>query len=179
MNNVFCFLLFFILVSIVVMEFSVQCVIFVEEIYVDEDFDLLNSELLFWDIIFGGFGKDGIFVFIDLEFIMVKSDKWFIDEDCVVGVIFNGVSKVYLVWVLNYYEIINDDFDGLWVVIIYSLFCGSVMVYQIEECSQEWELVVLGLVYNNNVLYFDWEIESFWLQVLGCVVVGLVVGVQL
>lgn len=179
MNNVFRSLLLLILVSTVVMELSAQRAIFVEETYADEDFDLSNSELPSWDIIPGGPGKDGIPALTDPEFTTAKSDKWLTDEDRVVGVTLNGVSKAYPVRVLNYHEIINDDFDGLRVAITYSPLCGSVMVYQTEERSQEWELAVSGLVYNNNALYFDRETESLWSQVLGRAVAGPAAGAQL
>ena len=179
MNNVFRSLLLLILVSTAVMELSAQRAIFVEETYADEDFDLSNSELPSWDIIPGGPGKDGIPALTDPEFTTAKSDKWLTDEDRVVGVTLNGVSKAYPVRVLNYHEIINDDFDGLRVAITYSPLCGSVMVYQTEERSQEWELAVSGLVYNNNALYFDRETESLWSQVLGRAVAGPAAGAQL
>lgn len=156
-----------------------QRAIFVEETYADEDFDLTNSELPSWDIIPGGPGKDGIPALTDPEFTTAKSDKWLSDEDRVIGVTLNGVTKAYPVRILNYHEIINDDFDGMRVAITYSPLCGSVMVYQTEERDQEWELAVSGLVYNNNALYFDRETESLWSQVLGRAVAGPVAGAQL
>ena len=180
MNNVFRSLLLFIFsVSILGMELNAQRAIFVEETYADEDFDLSNSELPSWDIIPGGPGKDGIPALTDPEFTTAKTDKWLEEDDRVVGVSLNGVSKAYPIRVLNYHEIINDDFDGLRVAITYSPLCGSVMVYQTEERTQEWELAVSGLVYNNNALYFDRETESLWSQVLGRAVAGPAAGAQL
>ncbi|MEM7382250.1 MAG: DUF3179 domain-containing protein, partial [Bacteroidota bacterium] len=166
-------------VSILGLELNAQRAIFVEETYADEDFDLSNSELPSWDIIPGGPGKDGIPALTDPEFTTAKTDKWLEEDDRVVGVSLNGVSKAYPIRILNYHEIINDDFDGLRVAITYSPLCGSVMVYQTEERTQEWELAVSGLVYNNNALYFDRETESLWSQVLGRAVAGPAAGAQL
>lgn len=180
MNNVFrSLLLLLALVCTTLTGLYAQRAIFVEETYADEDFDLSNSELPSWDIIPGGPGKDGIPALTDPEFTTAKTDKWLEADDRVVGVTLNGVSKAYPIRVLNYHEIINDDFAGLRVAITYSPLCGSVMVYQTEENAQEWELAVSGLVYNNNALYFDRETESLWSQVLGRAVAGPVAGAQL
>jgi hypothetical protein len=172
------FLLIILVVSVGTGLFG-QRAIFVEETYADEDFDLSNSELPSWEIIPGGPGKDGIPALTDPEFTTAKSGKWLENEDQVVGVTLNGVTKAYPIRILNYHEVINDDFDGMRVAITYSPLCGSVMVYQTEEREQEWEMAVSGLVYNNNALYFDRETESLWSQVLGRAVAGPVAGAQL
>lgn len=179
MNIVFRSMLLFAIVGITITSLKAQRAIFVEETYADEDFDLSNSELPSWDIIPGGPGKDGIPALTDPTFTTARNGKWLQGEDKVVGVTLNGVTKAYPIRILNYHEVINDDFAGLRVAITYSPLCGSVMVYQTENRSQEWELAVSGLVYNNNALYFDRETESLWSQVLGRAVAGPVAGAQL
>ncbi|MEL7422710.1 MAG: DUF3179 domain-containing protein [Bacteroidota bacterium] len=180
MNTVFrSFVFLLVLIMCTYGAVQAQRAIFVEETYADEDFDLSNSELPSWEIIPGGPGMDGIPALMDPEFTTAKSDKWLTEGDRVVGVTLNGVTKAYPVKVLNYHEVINDDFAGMRVAITYSPLCGSVMVYQTEERNQEWELAVSGLVYNNNTLYFDRQTESLWSQALGRAVAGPVAGAQL
>jgi len=158
---------------------SAQRAIFVEETYADQDFDLRNSELPSWEIIPGGPGKDGIPALTDPHFTTAKQDKWLEDDDRVVGVSLNGVAKAYPVRILNYHEVINDDFDGMRVAITYSPLCGSVMVYRTETAGQNWEMAISGLLYNNNALYFDRETESLWSQTMGRAVAGPVAGQSL
>lgn len=158
---------------------SAQRAIFVEEAYADETFDMSNLELPSWDIIAGGPGKDGIPTLKDPAFVKARQDNWLADEDMVVGVTYRGITKAYPIRILNYHEVVNDDFDGRSVAITYSPLCGSVMVYATETDNEEWELAVSGLLYNNNALYFDRETESLWSQALGRSVAGPVAGAQL
>lgn len=158
---------------------NAQRAIFVEENYADEDFDLSNAELPSWEIIPGGPGKDGIPALTDPHFTTARSDKWLKEEDLVIGVTMNGVAKAYPIRVLNYHEVINDDFKGQRVAITYSPLCGSAMAYRTSTHDQQWEMAVSGLLYNNNALYFDRETESLWSQVLGRAVAGPAAGAQL
>ncbi|WP_367390918.1 DUF3179 domain-containing protein [Lewinella sp. LCG006] len=180
MNKVFrSFLLMAAVMIVCVTGLNAQRAIFVEESFADEDFNLSNSELPSWEIIQGGPGKDGIPALTDPDFTTARSDKWLTEEDLVIGVTLNGVTKAYPIRVLNYHEIINDDFKGERVAITYSPLCGSAMAYRTETHEQTWELAVSGLLYNNNALYFDRETESLWSQSLGRAVAGPVAGAQL
>jgi hypothetical protein len=159
---------------------SAQRAIFVEETYADADFDLSNSDLPSWDIIPGGPGKDGIPALTNPAFTTAKKDNWLADEDLVIGISINGIAKAYPVRVLNYHEIVNDEFKGEAVAVTYSPLCGSAMAYRTNgKDYQNWELAVSGLLYNNNALYFDRQTESLWSQVLGRAVAGPVAGAQM
>lgn len=180
MNKVFrSFLLMAAVMIVCSAGLNAQRAIFVEESYADEEFDLSTSEFPSWEIIQGGPGKDGIPALTDPDFTTARSDKWLTEEDLVIGVTMNGVTKAYPIRVLNYHEIINDDFKGERVAVTYSPLCGSAMAYRTETHEQTWELAVSGLLYNNNALYFDRETESLWSQTLGRAVAGPVAGAQL
>lgn len=156
-----------------------QRAIFVEETHASTDFNLVNSELPSWDIVPGGPGKDGIPALTTPTFAVGKKDKWLQDEDLVVGVHLNGVAKAYPVRILNYHEVVNDNFKDQAVAITYSPLCGSAMAYRTSDGKNQWELAVSGLLYNNNALYFDRQTESLWSQALGRAVAGPVAGAQL
>jgi hypothetical protein len=158
---------------------SAQRAIFVEETYADADFDLTNSEIPSWELIPGGPGKDGIPALTDPDFTLAKKDQWLADDEKVIGITRNGVSKAYPISILNYHEVINDDFNGERVAVTYSPLCGSAMVYHTEEGAQEWEMAVSGLLYNNNALYYDRNTQSLWSQVFGRAVAGPAAGAQL
>ncbi|MEL7220684.1 MAG: DUF3179 domain-containing protein [Bacteroidota bacterium] len=158
---------------------TAQRAIFVEETYADADFDLSNSEIPSWELIPGGPGKDGIPALTDPSFTLAKKDKWLADDDRVIGITRNGVSKAYPISILNYHEVINDDFKGERVAITYSPLCGSVMVYRTETGQEQWELAVSGLLYNNNALYYDRNTQSLWSQLHGRAVAGPVAGAEL
>lgn len=156
-----------------------QRAIFVEETYADEEFQMDNMQIPSWDVVAGGPGKDGIPSLTDPTFITAKKDKWLEKEDLVIGLTIDGVSKAYPIAIMNYHEVVNDDFGGRSVAITYSPLCGSAMAYRTEDKNNEWELAVSGLLYNNNALYFDRQTESLWSQVLGRAVSGQVAGAEL
>ncbi|MEZ4985539.1 MAG: DUF3179 domain-containing (seleno)protein [Saprospiraceae bacterium] len=101
------------------------------------------------------------------------------EDDRVIGITLNGVSKAYPVRILNYHEVVNDDFKGTEVAVTYSPLCGSAMAYHTTNGNNQFEMAVSGLLYNNNALYFDRETESLWSQVLGRAVAGPVAGAAL
>lgn len=160
-------------------QLNAQRAIFVEETYADEAFQMSNMEIPSWDIVAGGPGKDGIPALSDPSFVNAKKDNWLKKDDLVIGVTINGVSKAYPLRILNYHEVVNDEFDNRSVAITYSPLCGSAMAYRTEDKHNEWELAVSGLLYNNNALYFDRQTESLWSQVSGRAVSGKVAGAQL
>ncbi len=160
-------------------QLNAQRAIFVEETYADEEFEMSNMEIPSWDIVTGGPGKDGIPALSDPAFVSSKKDNWLEKDDLVIGLTINGISKAYPVRILNYHEVVNDEFDNKSVAITYSPLCGSAMAYRTEDKHSEWELAVSGLLYNNNALYFDRQTESLWSQVLGRAVSGSVAGAQL
>jgi hypothetical protein len=180
MKTIYSRMLFFLALCLGLTQVSTaQRAIFVEETYADAAFDLSNSELPSWDLIPGGPGKDGIPALKDPAFVKAKQDNWLEAEDRVIGVSFRGITKAYPVRILNYHEVINDDFDGRSVAITYSPLCGSAIAYATESGEEEWEFGVSGLLYNNNALYFDRQTESLWSQVLGRAVAGKAAGAEL
>lgn len=158
---------------------NAQRAIFVEETYADEEFQMNNMEIPSWEVVAGGPGKDGIPALTDPAFVDAKKDKWLEKEDLVIGITIDGESKAYPIRIMNYHEVVNDDFGGRSVAITYSPLCGSAMAYRTEDKHSEWELAVSGLLYNNNALYFDRQTESLWSQVLGRAVSGQAAGAEL
>ncbi len=158
-----------------------QRAILVEESYHGmEDFRMENLQIASWDIVPAGPGKDGIPALTDPTFVPANRDRWLDPNEPVLGVSYNGVSKAYPLRVLNYHEVVNDEFGGESVAVTYSPLCGSGMAYRTENTGGEsWELAVSGLLYNNNPLFFDRKTESLWSQVLGEAVSGPVSGAQL
>ena len=131
-----------------------QRAIFVEENASTEDFRMENLNIPLWDIIQAGPGKDGIPALSRPNFVSRKKDNWMEPDEPVIGVYVNGVAKAYPVRILNYHEVVNDDFDGQAVAVTYSPLCASALAFSTEQPNENWELAVSGLLYNNNLLFF-------------------------
>ena len=157
-----------------------QRAILVEESYHGkEEFSMENLQIPSWDIVRAGPGKDGIPALDDPTFVPARRDAWLDPNEAVIGVSYNGVTKAYPLRILNYHEVVNDEFGGESVAVTYSPLCGSGMAFRTENRDDTWELAVSGLLYNNNPLFFDRQTESLWSQVLGEAVSGPVAGAKL
>jgi hypothetical protein len=158
---------------------NAQRAVFVEETVSQDEFRMENLAIPSWDIVPAGPGKDGIPAITDPEMASAKHDRWLDPKEAVIGVTINGKAKAYPVRILNYHEVVNDDFGGEAVAITYSPLCGSGMAYLTENRDQSWELAVSGLLYNNNPLLYDRQTESLWCQATGEAVSGPLSGAEL
>lgn len=82
------------------------------------------------------------------------------DDDLVIVVRLNGETKVYPHAILDWHEVINDEIGGVPISVTYSPLTGSTKVWRRGATT----FGVTGLVYNGNLLAFDRETESYWLQ---------------
>lgn len=159
---------------------TAQRAIFVEETTAGADFRMDNLSLPSYDIVPGGPGKDGIPSLDQPTFVSARQDNWLEDHDVVIGLVYKGVAKAYPLNILNYHEVVNDEFKGEAVAITYSPLCGSGMAFRTETAGYEpHQMAVSGLLYNNNPLFFDRRTESLWSQLTGEAVSGPAAGARL
>ena len=127
----------------------------------------------------GGPGKDGI-PSIDKPKFVKSGDADFIkNEDRVLGITINGISKAYPISILNWHEIVNDSIGGVFFTITYCPLCGSGVAFDSNINGQVLSFGVSGLLYNSDVLLYDRETESLWSQLLSKAVTGKYKGSSL
>jgi len=140
-------------------------------------FDLSDSSIPVDEIFRGGPPRDGI-PSIDQP-IFYPTSTALNDDSRILGVFYNGVAKAYPINILNYHEIVNDDFDGEKVVITYCPLCGSGIAFLSTINGQAYTFGVSGLLYNSDVLLYDRESESLWSQMLSKAISGSLEGTNL
>lgn len=141
-------------------------------------FDLENSIIPVAEIKDGGPPKDGI-PSID-EPVFFKAGKASLSAgDRVLGVYENGVAKAYPIKILNYHEIVNDEFNGKPVVVTYCPLCGSGIAFDAEIDGEHLEFGVSGLLYNSDVLLYDRQTLSLWSQLEYKAISGPMAGKEL
>ena len=141
-------------------------------------FDLENSIIPVAEIKDGGPPKDGI-PSID-EPVFFKAGKASLRAgDRVLGVYENGVAKAYPIKILNYHEIVNDEFNGKPVVVTYCPLCGSGIAFDAEIDGEHLDFGVSGLLYNSDVLLYDRQTESLWSQLEYKAISGPMAGKEL
>lgn len=141
-------------------------------------FNLKNSIIPVADIKEGGPPKDGI-PSIEAPVFLKAGKTTLREDDRILGVNENGVAKAYPINILNYHEIVNDDFNGKPVVVTYCPLCGSGIAFDAVVDGNPLEFGVSGLLYNSDVLLYDRQTESLWSQLEYKAISGPMVGKEL
>jgi len=108
------------------------------------------------------------------------SGDWLETDDLVIG--YEGANRgawAYPVKILNFHEIVNDDLDGVPVLISYCPLCRSAVVYDRRLDGRELTFGNSSALYENDLVMFDRETNSYWWQVAGRAIVGTLTGEQL
>lgn len=136
----------------------------------DLDLDFLMS---------GGPPPDGIPSVDEPRYISLEvADAWLTDEDLVVGFQFNGITRAYPVGILNFHEIVNDEFEGTTVIITYCPLCNSSVAFLAPEIDgQTATFGTSGRLYLSDLVMYDRVTATFWSQMEGRPIVGPMLGV--
>ena len=143
---------------------------------VKNGFDISNSSIPKNEILHGGPPKDGIPSIDNPRFVAANQYNEFESDTRVLAVRFNGVSKAYPIKIMNYHEIVNDDFNGVPIVVTYCPLCGSGLSFITEIEGIQTEFGVSGLLYNSDVLMYDRNTNSLWSQLKQEAIAGKLVG---
>ncbi len=141
-------------------------------------FTLSDLRIPLEEIYHGGPPRDGI-PSIDHPVFHLPASSDIRPRDQVLGVVYNGVAKAYPIRIMDWHEIVNDEFDGNKVVVTYCPLCGSGMSFEADINSQSKTFGVSGLLYNSDVLLYDRETESLWSQIKSEAVSGPESGTML
>lgn len=150
--------------------------IFAQTILNNKGFDLSNITIPIEFVKDGGPPRDGIPSIDHPEFINISDANFLTDNDRVLGVYYNGISKAYPVRILNFHEIVNDEFDGHPVVVTFCPLCGSGLAFDAMIAGEKRTFGVSGLLYNSDVLLYDRQSETLWSQILSEGIAGKLAG---
>ncbi|MEA1888818.1 MAG: DUF3179 domain-containing protein [Pseudomonadota bacterium] len=125
----------------------------------------------------GGPPRDGIPSIDKPKFVSVADADHLKADDRVLGLVINNEARAYPIVILNWHEIVNDEFDGQAVVISYCPLCGTGMAFSPEPPVREFG--VSGLLYNSDMLLYDRETESLWSQIMATAISGPMKGKKL
>ncbi len=142
-------------------------------------FDLNGSLIPREEIHHGGPPRDGIPSIDRPRFITADQAAFLNENDRVLGVDRNGITKAYPIRILDYHEIVNDEFGEESVVVSYCPLCGTGMAFSAEAAGQRHTFGVSGLLYNSDVLLYDRSTESLWSQIMRKAVSGELKGTSL
>jgi len=127
----------------------------------------------------GGPPKDGI-PSIDKPNFVTASDANFVsDNDLVIGLIINGETKAYPLFILVWHEIVNDIVGDVPVAVTYCPLCFTNQVFERTINEQVTEFGTSGKLYNSNLVMYDRNTNSQWSQAIGIAITGELTGQKL
>ncbi|MEI7579842.1 MAG: DUF3179 domain-containing (seleno)protein [bacterium] len=132
------------------------------------------------DLYHSSYGKNGIPAIISPQFSNISSIKNCLkDEDEVIIVQYNDVTKIYPLRILSHHLVVNDTFKGYPILITYSNLSGTYNVFDRTIKEEMLTFGVSGEVYKNNDLIFDSKTESLWSQFDGIAKIGSLTNASL
>lgn len=146
---------------------------------IKKGFDLGNATIPLKDIKDGGPRKDGIPAIDNPTFLKITEVDYLQDEDQVMSMTHNGITRAYPIKILDHHEIVNDKIGDLAFAVTYCPLCASGMVFDRTINGEETTFGVSGLLYQSDVLLYDRATESLWSQLAAKSIAGSLVDQSL
>ncbi|MFQ5406391.1 MAG: DUF3179 domain-containing protein [Candidatus Micrarchaeia archaeon] len=131
------------------------------------------------ELLDGGPGKDGIPSIDNPKFVFPSQADWLSDDELVLGLELEGISKAYPLQIMDWHEIVNDVFKTIPVAITYCPLCGSGMAFDRNVNGSVVEFGVSGKLYQSDLVMFDRKTDTYYSQITGQAVVGPLVPLKL
>ena len=128
------------------------------------------------EILWGGVPRDGIPAIHNPTFIEAAEADFLSDTDRVLGLVRNGVTKAYPIRIMDRHEIVNDQFGDERIVVSYCPLCFSGMAFKAMIGGEALSFGVSGLLYNSDVLLYDYKTDSLWSQIMSKAISGPMQG---
>ena len=104
---------------------------------------------------------------------------WLQDSDLVIGYVSGEDAYAYPINVLNSREIVNDEINGLPVLITYCPLCFSGVVFSRDLNGRVLTFGNTSALYQSDLVMYDHQTGSYWFQVGGTALVGTLTGSRL
>lgn len=131
-------------------------------------------------IVGGGPAKDGIPSIDHPKFVSVEeANGWIGDDEFVLAITYNAVTRVYPLQILVWHEIVNDTIAGNPIAITYCPLCGSGIAYERAIEGEAVEFGTSGKLYNSNLVMYDRKTDTYWSQIGGLAILGELTGERL
>jgi hypothetical protein len=88
-------------------------------------------------------------------------------------------ARAYPVQILIWHEIVNDTVGGIPVAVTYCPLCNSAIAYDRRDTGRVLSFGTSGILYDSNLLMYDRQTQSLWVQFTGQAVAGVLIRRQL
>ncbi len=108
-----------------------------------------------------------------------EADIWLADEEFVLGITRNGISRAYPLQILVWHEIVNDHFNAEPLLITYCPLCFTGIAFEPFIDGEPVQFGTSGNLYNSDLVMYDRRTSSYWSQITGQAIVGELAGLTL
>ena len=132
------------------------------------------------DIFSGGVPRDGIAPLDEPKFITLQeAADWLAPLEPVVALEINGDSRAYPLQVLTWHEIVNDEVGGVPVAVTFCPLCNSAIAFERTLDGLVYDFGTTGKLRNSDLVMWDRQTQSWWQQLTGEAIVGVLSGNRL
>lgn len=93
------------------------------------------------------------------------AENYLPDQDLVVGIAIGGDARAYPIRILNHHEIVNDRVGGVPVAVTVCPLCNWAVVFDRRVGDSVLTFGVSGFLFKSNLVMYDRETESLWVQI--------------
>jgi hypothetical protein len=113
------------------------------------------------------------------RFELAETVRWLNPGDRIIVYLGEDGAKVYPLKILEYHEIINDVVDGRPILVTYCPLCVSGVVFERRIAGKAVYFGNTSALYESNMVMYDYETLSYWVQVSGEAITGKATGQKL
>lgn len=122
-------------------------------------------------------GKDCVPSIDAPKFVTAGKAGFMKNDDAVIGLFYEGEARAYPLKIMDYHEVVNDEFGGKKVVVTYCPLSGAAAVYKADGMSEVFG--VSGKLLNSNLVIYNRATGSLWSQMTGVALAGSQTGNKL
>ncbi len=142
--------------------------------------DFSKHSVPYSEILSGGPPKDGIPAIDNPAFVSVaEADAWLKPQEPVVFFQLGNDARAYPIQILIWHEIVNDEVNGVPVVITFCPLCNTAIAFERTVNGQVLDFGTTGRLRFSNLIMYDRQTESWWQQATGEAIVGKLTGTRL
>jgi hypothetical protein len=108
-----------------------------------------------------------------------EQGDWLQPADLVLGYVSADKAYAYPFKILNFHEIVNDEIDGVPVLVSYCPLCRSAIVYDRRVDGETLSFGNTSALHESDLVMVDRTTGSYWWQVAGAAIVGPLTGTSL
>ena len=135
--------------------------------------DFENSSVDHSEILSGGPPRDGIPAIDSPAFVDVPgASDWLKNDEPVIALTVNKVSRAYPLQILMWHEIVNDEIGGQPVAVTFCPLCNASIVFDRRLDDQVLDFGTTGRLRLSDMVMYDRQTESWWQQFTGTGIIG-------